>query len=81
MRWLGGYRRYRSITARSATQLHGAAAARRAAANAGSATFTADVGSSTHTCFIRNVTGSRPQHAAVAVERLSSLPYVMYAQQ
>jgi len=36
--------RYRSIDARPAQQQHGAAA-RRAAANAGSATFTADVGS------------------------------------
>ena len=35
-------RRYRSIAARPAPQQHGAAA-RRAAANAGSATFTADV--------------------------------------
>ena len=37
-------KRYRSIASRPAPQQHGAAA-RRAAANAGSATFTADVGS------------------------------------
>jgi len=37
-------RRYRSIAARQAPQQHGAAA-RRTAANVGSATFTADVGS------------------------------------
>ena len=37
-------RRYRSIAARPAPQQH-RAAARRAAANAGSATFSADVGS------------------------------------
>jgi len=37
-------RKYRSIAARPAPQQHGAAA-RRKAANAGSATFTADVGS------------------------------------
>jgi len=48
-------RRYRSIAARPAPQQHGAArsAARCAAANdAGSVTFTADVGSWTQTCFI-----------------------------
>ena len=42
------WKRYRSIAARPAPQQH-AFAARRSAANAGSATFTADVGRWTHT--------------------------------
>ena len=45
-------RKYRSIAAWPAPQQHGAAA-RRAAENAGSATFTANVGSWTQACLVR----------------------------